>query len=118
MFSICEIKDGNDYIIEGYQIEPQLVAKLYKKYGAKNFKAVFLIRTDVKKIITDIKKSTTPNDWILGKTKKEETYSKIAEMIIEYSKFSEKESKKYGFKIFNMDGNFNKQLNSIGSYLR
>src|SRR3989344_1580098 len=33
MVSICEITDGNDYIIEGYQVEPQLVSALYKKYG-------------------------------------------------------------------------------------
>jgi 2-phosphoglycerate kinase len=118
MFSLCEIKDENNYIIEGYQIEPQLVNKLYKKYGAKNFKTVFLARTDVVKTIKNIKKSTTPNDWILKRTKKEETYNKIAEMIVEYSNFFEKESKKYGFKIFNMDENFNKQLNIIQSYIK
>ncbi|PIT87119.1 MAG: hypothetical protein COU31_04540 [Candidatus Magasanikbacteria bacterium CG10_big_fil_rev_8_21_14_0_10_40_10] len=38
MFSICEIKDGNDFIIEGYHVTPQLVIGLNKKYGVNNFR--------------------------------------------------------------------------------
>ena len=54
MFSICEIKDRNDYVIEGYHITPQLVGRLIKKYGSKNFKAIFLVKTDIKKFISDV----------------------------------------------------------------
>ena len=118
MFSVCEITDGNDYIVEGYQVTPKLVATLSKKYGANNFKTVFLARKDTQKFIEDCKKSTTPNDWILTNTKQPETYLKIANMISEYSSFFEKESKKYGYRVFNMDQDFHAQLDIIKSYLK
>ncbi|KKP41149.1 MAG: hypothetical protein UR31_C0036G0007 [Parcubacteria group bacterium GW2011_GWA2_33_14] len=117
MVSICEITDGNDYIIEGYQVEPQLVSALYKKYGAENFKAVFLIKKDISKFVEDLRKSTTPNDWIIEKTKYEETYGKIAKMISEYGSYFEAEATKYEFKVFNMDEDFDKKLAEIENYL-
>ena len=110
MFAICEITDGNDFIIEGYHIEPELVAELNIKYPNK-LKSIFLIKTDETKFVDDIKKSTTPNDWIIARTNKEETYDKIAKMICEYGEFFEKESEKYGFKVLNMDNDFDKQIN-------
>ena len=35
MFANSEITDGNDFIIEGYHIEPVLVAELNEKYPGK-----------------------------------------------------------------------------------
>ena len=110
MFTICEITDGNDFIIEGYHIEPKLVAELNKKYPNK-LRSIFLIKNDESKFIADIKKSTTPNDWIIARTNNEETYGKIAKMICEYGNFFEKESKKYGFKVLNMDNDFDNKIN-------
>lgn len=118
MFIACEIGDCNDYIIEGYQIEPAFVSKMYKKYGAKNLKAVFLIKKDVNKFVEDCKKSTTGNDWILKNTKKKETFVKIAQMISEYGDFFEKEANRYGFKVFNMDTEFQKKLSAAENYLK
>ena len=110
MFAICEITDGNDFIIEGYHIEPELVAELNEKYPNK-LRSIFLVKSDESKFVNDIKKSTTPNDWIIARTSSKETYSKIAKMICEYGKFFEKESKKYGFKVLNMDSDFDNQIN-------
>ncbi len=110
MFAICEITDGNDFIIEGYHIEPKLVAELNKKYPNK-LRNIFLIKSDESKFVSDIKKSTTPNDWIIARTNNEGTYGKIAKMICEYGKFFEKESKKYDFKVLNMDNDFDNQIN-------
>lgn len=118
MFSICEIEDKHDYIVEGYQVTPELASRLMKKYGVHNFKAVFLVRKDSDKLVVDFKKSTTHNDWILTNTKNEETYGKIAKMISEYGNYFEKESEKHGYKVFNMDEDFNKQLEGIGKYLK
>src|SRR3989339_807734 len=91
MFCICEIADGNDYIVEGYHVTPQLAARLIKKYGRKHFRVLFLIKLDTKKFVQDLQKSTTPNDWILAKTREKETFNKIAEMVSFYGKFFEKE---------------------------
>ena len=39
-------------------------------------------------------------------------------MIAEYSNYFEKEAKKYGFKIFNMDNDFENQLSAIEQNLK
>ncbi|OGF21307.1 hypothetical protein A2316_02000 [Candidatus Falkowbacteria bacterium RIFOXYB2_FULL_38_15] len=116
MFTVCEITDGNDFVVEGYHVEPELVADLNSKYPNK-IKSIFLIKTDELKFINDIKKSTTPNDWIIARTNKEETYGKIAKMICEYGKFFKKESEKHGFKVLNMDDDFDNQINEAIKYL-
>lgn len=110
MFSICEITDGNDYIIEGYHVTPQLAAQLIKKHGSEHFKVLFLFKEDIEKFISDIHKSTTPNDWILSKTKEKETFSKIAEMVQFYGQFFYKEAKRLKFNVLNMDNNFDGQV--------
>jgi len=97
MFIICEITEGNDFIMEGYHIEPKLVSELNAKYPDK-LKSIFLVKTDETKFVSDIKKSGNPNDWIIARTNSKGTYNKIAKMICAYGKFFEKESKKYGLK--------------------
>lgn len=109
MFALCEIVYGNDFIIEGYHIEPQLAAKLALKYPNK-IKSIFLIKSDEAKFIEDIKKSTTPDDWILARTNDEATYEKIATMVCEYGKFFEKESEQYGLTVLRMDANFDDNI--------
>lgn len=116
MFMICEIMDGNDFIIEGYHIEPELVTELNLKYPNK-VKSIFLINSDKEKFVWNIKKSTTPNDWIIARTNNDWTYLKIANMICKYSDFFKIESEKYGFKIFNMDNDFDNQIKKAIKYL-
>lgn len=106
MFSICEITDGNDYIIEGYHVTPALAARLMKKYGRKNFRVLFIVKRDVEKFVVDVKKSSTPNDWVIGGTKKQETFFKIGDMISRYGRWFEKEAGKYKFAVVNMDEDF------------
>lgn len=110
--AVCssELVDGNDYMFEGYHVTPELVARLIKKHGKKNFSAIFLIKENQAKFLKNITKSSTPNDWILSRTKKQETYEKIAEMITLYGLYFSKESKKHHFPIVNMDDNFQSQL--------
>ena len=116
MFTICEITDGNDFIVEGYHVEPELVADLNSKYPNK-VKSVFLIKSDEEKFVADIEKTTTPNDWIIARTDREATYKKIAKMICEYGKSFEKKSKKHGFKVLNMDDDFDNQISEAIEYL-
>ncbi len=113
----CEIADGNDYIIEGYHIVPSFAAKMIKKYGKKNVRAVFLTKFDAEKFARDVHKSTTPNDWLIVLTKKQETFVKVGKMVSAYSTYFEKEAKKFGLKIFNTDTKFNTTLNDAIEYL-
>ncbi len=109
MMALSEITDGNDLIIEGYHVEPQLVADLQKKHRGK-IKSVFLIKNDAEKFVRDIKKTSTPNDWIINRTDDINTYNLIAKMICEYGKFFENEAKRKHLKVINMDDNFNKRI--------
>lgn len=110
MMAICEIKDGNDYIIEGYQLEPRFVRSLIKKYGPKQCKAIFLTKTDAERFAQDVHKSTTPNDWLLIGTKKKETFVKVGQMVALYSRLLEKEARVLKLPVLSMDHHFTKQL--------
>ena len=113
MMAETYLTDNDDFIVEGYQVTPEIVDRIFKKFGKEHVKAVFLVKYDEQKFIQDIHKSTTPNDWIIRKTKKESTYGLIAKMIAGYSHYFKKEAKKYEFQIFNMDNDFEIQLTSI-----
>ena len=65
MTALCSIKDEIDYIIEGYHITPKFAAKLIKKYGAQNIKAVFLVKNDAEKFVTEAVKNPVANDWLI-----------------------------------------------------
>lgn len=118
MMAETYLTDEDDFIVEGYQVTPEVVEQIFKKFGNEHIKAVFLVKHDEQKFIQDIHKSSTPNDWIIRKTKDEATFTKIAQMISEYSDYFEKEAKKYGFSVFNMDKDFNEQINMIEKYLK
>lgn len=111
MFILAELYDGNDFVIEGYHITPQLVSKLIKKHGKKHIKCIFLVKKDEKAFVESIHKSTTPNDWIIKRTTdQKKTYPKIAEMIRYFGEQIEKEAKKRKLRVLLMDQNFDAQI--------
>ncbi|MFC1651827.1 hypothetical protein ACFL24_01570 [Patescibacteria group bacterium] len=114
----CELKEGHDYIIEGHQIHPQLIARIIKKHKKINIVPIILTRFDKDEIVSGCQKHETENDWFIQKTKNKETYYKIAEMISVYSDFFEREAKKYKLKVINMDGDFKKQSQVVVKYLK
>ena len=113
----CEVDNSNDYIIEGYHITPSFAAKMIKKYGKQNIKAVFLTKFDENKFAKDVHKSTTPNDWLIILTKKPETFTKVGKMVKLYSKHFEREAIKFKLPVFNLDDDFNNQINNVIKYL-
>ena len=108
----CEISEGYDYVIEGHQIHPKLVAKLMKRYG-KEIAPLFLVRSDIDDIVSGCLKNKAKNDWFLQNTRDKKTYYKIAEMIRVYGEYFEKEAGKYGLKVANMDGDFEGKMAKI-----
>jgi 2-phosphoglycerate kinase len=113
----CELNEGHNYIIEGHQIHPKLMDSIVKKYGKKNIVSLVLTRFDKDEIVSGCKKHKAKNDWFIQKTKNEDTFYKMAEMIKIYSEFFEKEARKYGIKVINMDDNFSKQLKAVITHL-
>src|SRR3989338_2113445 len=118
MMAETYLTDKDDFIVEGYQVTPEIVDRIFKKFGKEHIKAVFLVKYHEEKFIQDIHKSTTPNDWIIRKTKDEATFGKIAKMIAEYSHYFDTEAKKYGLSVFNMDKDFDKQLDTVEKYFK
>lgn len=113
----CELNEGNDYVIEGHQIHPMLMDELIRKHGKKNIVPLVLTRFDENKIVAGCKKHKAKNDWFIQKTRNKKTFPKMAKMIKIYSEFYEREARKYGIKIINVDVDFLKQLKIAISYL-
>ncbi len=115
-FIQSELADGNDYAIEGYHITPAFAAHIQKKF-AGNVRSAFLVRTDSITLQKDFSKSTTPNDWILRKTKNQETFEKIASMICRYGTWMTEEASKYQVPIYRIDKDFDVTIRKIASSL-
>ena len=111
------LTDEDSFIVEGYQVTPEIVSRIFKKFGTEHIRAAFLLKRDEEKMLQDFHKSTTPNDWILRKTKDEATFAKIAKMIAIYADHTEKEAKKYNLPVFEMDADFNASLEKATTYL-
>jgi len=107
------LTDKDNFIIEGYQVTPEIVSQVIKKSGSEHIKTAFLVKHDERKMLKDFHKSTTPNDWILRKTKDEATFSKIARMISYYSKHVEHEAKKYDLPVYATDEDFKITLKRV-----
>lgn len=118
MLAETQIIDEDDYIVEGYQVTPEIVAEIIKKFGAEKVRTIFLVKHDAEKFVENIHKSTTPNDWIVRNTKDKAVFLKIAAMISEYSQYFEAEAEKFGFPALNMDDDFEKQIENAIALLR
>ncbi len=109
-----------EYIIEGHQVTPELLEKLISQNGKnKDIKGIFLTKTNKEKLVQDFTKNPFPEeDWIIKGTKdRNKTFPKIAQMIAAYSKYFETEAKKYGFKVFNMNDDFDNQIDKAIKFL-
>ncbi len=117
MVTICELTEKNDFIIEGYHITPELVHRLIKKYWEEEIRYIFLVKIDKEEFIKNIKKSATSNDWIIEKTKNEETYGRIAKMICRYSKYFKHQARSYWCVIHYMDEDFENKIDSLVDFI-
>ncbi|MEI6850703.1 MAG: hypothetical protein WCK26_01920, partial [Candidatus Saccharibacteria bacterium] len=75
-----------------------------------------LIKKDSDVFIDNLRKSSTPNDWILARTRNEQTFKKIAEMVAKYSQYLEDEAKKLSVKVICVDVDFEDQLKAAERY--
>ena len=116
-FIASEIADENDYIIEGFHIEPELIAKLTGQFPDQ-VRSVLVVKTDTDLFIEHLNESTTPNDWVHIRTKDgPATFPKIAAMVTGYSQQLEAEALKYGVKVQKVDHDFDVQLQVAIDYL-
>lgn len=117
VFIECELKAGHSYALEGHQLHPVLISRIIKKFGKNNIKAVALTRFNENEITQNCVKYSNKNDWFISKTTDKAIYPKIALMIKEYSKYLDKEAKKYRIKSISVDDNFADNLKIAKSHL-
>jgi 2-phosphoglycerate kinase len=110
------IKEGHDFVIEGHQIHPELVAKLSHRFP-KEIKSAFLIKKDVQRLVDGFQKNTAKSDWVLRKTKNTKTFEKIAQMLSFFGKRIEKEAREHQLPVYSTDDNFVKTIGAIGKEL-
>lgn len=117
MMAETYLTDEDDFIVEGYQVTPEIVSRILKKFGNEHIKSAFLLKKNEVQLLEDFHKSTTPNDWILRKTKNEATFAKIARMIAVYACHIEQEARKYDLPTLEMDAGFTASLCKAMNYL-
>ena len=98
--------DGNTFVIEGYQIEPQPVASLRDDLGAEAVRCLFAYRTDVEATLGALQRHRGPNDWAHEFTLRPQTLGRIAEMICTYGTAIAAEAQLLGLPTISMDGDF------------
>jgi hypothetical protein len=102
--------DGNNFVIEGYQIEPEPVASLRDDLGAEAVRCLFAYRTDIDATQDALQGHRVPNDWAHEFTRRPQTLGRIAEMICTYGTAIAGEAKLLGLPTISMDGDFADRL--------
>ncbi len=116
-FVASEVADENDYILEGYHIEPSLINKLFLRFNGK-VRGMIVVKKDASAFLDNITNSTTPNDWILTKTKDgASTFPKVATMVAEYSSQLENEAKQQNVEVLCVDKDFDRHIQEATTYL-
>ena len=108
-FVACANKEGWDYVIEGYHVTPKLISKLRAK--DPKILSTILINTKAEEAIKRSMESKVKNDWLRDKTKKKETFSKIAVMIDLYSKELKQEAEEFNASVIDIGEDFHGKLN-------
>lgn len=104
--------DEQDFILEGYQIRPELLSELGTEIKEKT-RPTFLYKTNVAEIEAGFKKNISPGDWLMTKTKEESTFNKVASMVALYGEKTKSEAEKYAMPVFNMDENFEEKVKRV-----
>ena len=106
------VNEAHDFVIEGHQLHPKLVAELIRKFP-KEIRGVFLIKRDEQLIVNGFHKNKAKWDWVLQKTNKKETFPKIAKMLSFFGTWIEKEAQKYQLPVYCVDNNFLKAITAL-----
>lgn len=105
------ISEGWDYVIEGYQITPQIISKLVKEYP--EVKSVILVNTNSNETLERSKMSNVKSDWLRDKTNSKETFEKVGQMIDYYSIQLLEQCAEYNVKTIDMTGDFKSKFESL-----
>lgn len=106
------VHDKQDFILEGYQIQPKLLFQLDKEVQ-KDIRPAFLYKKDILDIEAGMKKNAEPGDWLIAHTKEDSTFAKVAEMVSTFGDKTANEAKECNMPLFNMDGDFDEKVEEV-----
>lgn len=106
------IHEDHDFVIEGHQIHPKLVARLRGEFP-DDIHSAFLVKKNVQSLMNGFQKNTAKSDWVLQNTHDSETFKKIAKMLVCFGERIEREAGEYGFPVYCMDKDFLKTISSV-----
>jgi len=107
-----------DFVIEGVHLFPPFVNKLKKTKFWKHIRVVYLIKKDLDKIQAGFSKNKIGYDWMYPSIKDDQARMiQAAELVREKAEYIEKEAKRFRFKLFNTENNFDKVLKEAQDYL-
>jgi len=107
-FVACAEKEDWDYVIEGYHVTPKLISKLQAE-GLK-VSSIILISTKAEEAVKRSLESNVKQDWLRDKTKKQETFPKIAAMIDLYSNKLKQEAEEFNASVIDIGEDFEGKL--------
>lgn len=114
-FVLCANTEGWDYVIEGYHITPKLISRLSAEN--ENLFSVILISTVGEEVVERSKQSNTKQDWLRDKTKNQETFGKVSDMVTLFSSKIKEEASKFNVKVIDTSDNFPERFKEAFDYL-
>lgn len=104
-----------DCVLEGVHLLPKYISKLKK---SKDVKIIYLVKTDLQKIIKGFEYNSQEPDWMYPGIKGDENrLTQAAEMVESKSTYFIKETNKYKLKTINTEVNFERKLQEARKYL-
>ena len=118
--AFCEyaLLQGHPMVLDGYQLEPRFVHELIVAYPQFPIAPVMLTRMQVELIRDDLIRTTDPEDWVGQSATQAVTFTRIAEMVSQYSYFFSAEAARYQIASFDMDAGFHAQIAHALAYLQ
>jgi 2-phosphoglycerate kinase len=118
--AFCEyaLLQRHPMVLDGYQLEPRFIHELIEAYPQHPIAAAVLTRTQVERIRDDLARTTDPEDWVGQSTTQAITFTRIAEMVGQYSHFFSAEAARYQLASFDMDAGFHDQIAQALAYLQ
>lgn len=109
------LDDGEDFVVEGYQVDPGLVSRYLKDnpHRAEHMRVVFLVRENPAAIARAIRVGSGANDWVVGRTQNDVTFDLIAHMIVQYSAVVRAEAEATGLSVFTIDDDFDRRVGEV-----
>lgn len=115
-FVDCAIKEGWDYVIEGYHITPELISRLQSE--RPNITGVIVTDSDGASAVKRSLESDVQEDWLRDKTQNNETYRKIALMVETYSVELNNEADRAGVEVKDLKDEWrSKQMEALNYLL-